>query len=207
MANPEQSRVDYFKVLGLDRNDHALGDAAVKKAYRAKMQEFHPDKLMQAALKQGLSGKALEAYIAQQSGPSQLIGEAYEALKTEALRKSYRQFGQAASSGAARSAAAAASAARRPMDNMDRMHRDFRRMERETEDLLRETEEFLERSRRNSRNELIIGLVVTAVVAAVAWVKHRHDQKKEAIAAPPAQAPMPWSLRSVPFPGTVPLQR
>lgn len=69
---------DYYKILGIDRN---ASQDEVKKAFRKKAQEFHPDK------QGGDESKFKEA------------NEAYNVLRDEKKRAQYDQFGQAGPGG------------------------------------------------------------------------------------------------------------
>lgn len=69
---------DYYKILGVDKN---ASNEDVKKAFRKKAHEFHPDK------KGGDEAKFKE------------VNEAYQILGNEQKRKQYDQFGEAAFSG------------------------------------------------------------------------------------------------------------
>jgi len=69
---------DYYKTLGIDRN---ASQEEIKKAFRKKAHEFHPDK------KGGDEAKFKE------------INEAYQILGNEQKKKQYDQFGEAAFSG------------------------------------------------------------------------------------------------------------
>ncbi|MFW0871170.1 MAG: molecular chaperone DnaJ [Patescibacteria group bacterium] len=65
---------DYYKILGIERG---ASDAEIKKAFRRKAQEYHPDK------KGGDEKKFKE------------VNEAYSVLKDKKKRAQYDQFGQA----------------------------------------------------------------------------------------------------------------
>lgn len=69
---------DYYKVLGVDRN---ADQAEIKKAYRAKTKEFHPDKY-----RGEMSAEEVERKMAE-------INEAYEVLSDEELKQRYDMGG------------------------------------------------------------------------------------------------------------------
>jgi molecular chaperone DnaJ len=71
---------DYYEILGIDRN---ASQDEIKKAFRKKAQEFHPDK------KSGDEKKFKE------------VNEAYGVLRDEKKRAQYDQFGQAGPGGGA----------------------------------------------------------------------------------------------------------
>jgi molecular chaperone DnaJ len=72
------SKRDFYEILGIDRK---ADEAAVKKAYRSKAQQFHPDR--------NPSDKAAETKFKE-------VNEAYEILKDPQKRAAYDQFGHAA---------------------------------------------------------------------------------------------------------------
>src|SRR3989344_1974810 len=69
---------DYYNILGVDKS---AGPEELKKAFRKKAHEFHPDK------KGGDEAKFKE------------VNEAYQILGNEQKRKQYDQFGDAAFQG------------------------------------------------------------------------------------------------------------
>lgn len=84
------SGTDHYKTLGVDPHADA---AAIKKAYRNLVRQHHPDKAMEFGLEQGLTGKELEAYVAEHSEPLKQINVAWGVLGDEQKRKAYDQFG------------------------------------------------------------------------------------------------------------------
>src|SRR3989344_8450770 len=69
---------DYYKILGVDKN---ASQEEIKKSFRKKAHEFHPDK----------AGGNAEKF--------KEINEAYQILRNEQKRKQYDQFGDAAFQG------------------------------------------------------------------------------------------------------------
>lgn len=70
--------IDYFKVLGLDYNST---DKLVKAAYRSKVAQYHPDKVLEVS--QEKQEKASKAF--------KKVSDAYNALKDEKGRRNHRQ--------------------------------------------------------------------------------------------------------------------
>ena len=68
---------DYYEVLGIEKN---ASDAEIKKAYRKKARQFHPDK--------NPDNKEAEYKFKEAS-------EAYEILSDKEKRQKYDQFGHA----------------------------------------------------------------------------------------------------------------
>jgi len=77
------SKRDFYEILGVDKN---ADEATIKKAYRKKAIQFHPDKNPGDA---SAEDKFKEA------------AEAYEVLSDDNKRARYDQFGHAGMSGAA----------------------------------------------------------------------------------------------------------
>ena len=76
------SKRDFYEILGVDRK---ADEAAIKKAFRAKAMQHHPDR--------NPGDKAAEHKFKE-------VNEAYEVLKDAQKRAAYDQFGHAAFDGA-----------------------------------------------------------------------------------------------------------
>lgn len=86
-AKPFKPKNDYYKVLGVSKDADA---DEIKKAYRQKMKENHPDKVKQQMKKEGnpeLSEEEIETRVAE-------INNAYEILSDEEKRANYDRHGE-----------------------------------------------------------------------------------------------------------------
>lgn len=76
---PQNGNKNYYKILGVNRN---ADDATIKKAYREKMRQNHPDKLRRTS---SLTDEQIESNVAD-------INNAYETLSDPNKRKQYDQL-------------------------------------------------------------------------------------------------------------------
>lgn len=86
-AKPFKPKNDYYKALGVSKDADA---DEIKKAYRQKMKENHPDKVKQQMKKEGnpeLSEEEIETRVAE-------INNAYEILSDEEKRANYDRHGE-----------------------------------------------------------------------------------------------------------------
>lgn len=86
-SKPFKPKNDYYKILGISKDASA---EEIKKAYRQKMRENHPDKVKQQMKKEGqkeLSDEDIETRVAE-------INNAYEILSDEEKRANYDRHGE-----------------------------------------------------------------------------------------------------------------
>ena len=86
-SKPFKPKNDYYKILGIGKEANA---DEIKKAYRQKMKENHPDKVKQQLKKEGskeLSEEEIETRVAE-------INNAYEILSDEEKRANYDRHGE-----------------------------------------------------------------------------------------------------------------